>query len=138
MASEHNRRFQQCRKLPELPARETGEGSQDSFWRSHQSWVRRSRTRSIPVSLAPGVVILHGKAENGRTIMVDHRFGELEEQRVSRRYRHIHFTAQNEVSLRVRLINAVEERGGPERVTGISRNPELVVQSIADVPLKSR
>ena len=92
---------------------------------------------SLPVALAPRVVILHAEADKGRSILVHQRLGKFEEQRVSRINRHIHLTAQDEILLYILLIDTVDERGGAKGVAGIQRGPQVVIERIADVSFKS-
>ena len=88
------------------------------------------------MALAPRVVVLHTEADKGRTILMHERLGELEDQRVLGVNIYIHLTAQDEVPLRIALIDAVDERIGAKGITRIKRGPDVTVKSIADVTFK--
>src|SRR5215467_9119157 len=96
-----------------------------------------SSRRALSEPLAPCVVVLHTKTDKGWTILVHQHLGEFEYQRVSGIQGQIHFAADDEVLLRIVLIDIVEERRAPKRVTRIQRSPEAVVKRIADVSFKT-
>src|SRR5215471_14793906 len=63
---------------------------------------------------------------------------KFEGQRVLWAQGDIQLTSQNEVALRIVLRNPIQDRSGAKRITRIQRDPDSIVERIADVPFNSR
>src|SRR5262245_50640203 len=63
--------------------------------------------------------------------------GEFEDQRVSGIDRRSHLYAQKEIPLCIVLVDTVDDRVASKAVARIKRDPDVVVEGVADMSLKS-
>src|SRR3954466_1972168 len=89
------------------------------------------------VASPPDVVILHVEARDGGTILVNDCLSQYQTKRVPRIQREDHFRPQNEISLSIVLIHAVDNRVAAKRVARIQRAQETVEERVADVSFES-
>jgi hypothetical protein len=68
----------------------------------------------LSIALAPTVGVLHGEASGGWPVLVHKRLGELEDKRVPGIQGNIHLASENEILLRVVLVDALDERNATE------------------------
>src|SRR5262249_37699068 len=88
---------------------------------------------SLPIALAPRVVVLHVKADHGWTVVVLDRLAKSKEERVPGVDGQIHLAAHDQVLLRVVLVDAVDKRTALEGGARVESGPEVVIERIADV-----